>query len=94
MWRRRDILGALGTGAAGLALVANKAQALDQPSGGDDAKNSAMSKSCCDACGACAEACNKAFHHCVEQASAASRAMPKWPNSLPTARLSAHCPRP
>ena len=70
MWRRRDILGALGTGAAGLALVANKAQAFDQASGGDDPKHAGMAKSCCDACGACAEACNKAFHHCVEQASA------------------------
>jgi hypothetical protein len=70
MWRRRDILGALGTGAAGLALVANKAQAFDQASGGDDPKHAGMAKSCCDACGNCAEACNKAFHHCIEQASA------------------------
>ena len=69
MWRRRDILGALGTGAAGLALVANKTLASDQPSGGEDAKHAAMAKSCCDACGSCAEACNKTFHYCVEQAS-------------------------
>jgi hypothetical protein len=69
MWRRRDILGALGTGAAGLALVANQTQASEQPSGGDDPKHAGMAKSCCDACGTCAEACNKAFHHCIEQAS-------------------------
>jgi hypothetical protein len=70
MWRRREILGALGTGAAGLALIANKTQAADRPSKDDDPKHAGMAKSCCDACGTCAEACNKALHHCVEQASA------------------------
>ena len=70
MWRRRDILGAVGTGAAGLALVAGKTEASDRASGDGDPKHAGMAKSCCDACGTCAEACNKAFHHCVEQASA------------------------
>ena len=70
MWRRRDILGALGTGAAGLALAVNKTEASDRQSGDDDPKHAGMKKSCCDACGDCANACNKAFHHCVEQASA------------------------
>ena len=70
MWRRREILGALGTGAAGLALLAKNTEASDRQSGEDDPKHAGMKKSCCDACGTCAEACNKAFHHCVEQASA------------------------
>ena len=35
-----------------------------------DGKDAAMKKSCCDACGNCAEACNKAYHYCLEQASA------------------------
>jgi len=70
MWRRREILGALGTGAAGLALALNKTEAGDQPSGDDDPKHAGMKRACCDACGACAEACNKAFHHSLEQSSA------------------------
>jgi hypothetical protein len=69
MWRRRDILGALGTGAAGLALIATKTKAAYGQSGADDPKHAGMTKSCCDTCGDCAVACNKAFHHCVEQAS-------------------------
>ena len=70
MWRRREILGALGTGAAGLAFIASETAASASESGDDDPKHAGMKKSCCDACGACSEACNKAFHHCVEQASA------------------------
>jgi hypothetical protein len=68
MWRRREILGAFGTGAAGLALLVKQSDAAQ--SAEDDAKHAGMAKSCCDACGTCAEACNKAFHHCVTQASA------------------------
>jgi len=70
MWRRREVLGALGTGVAGLAFVVNKTEASDRQSGEDDPKHAGMTKSCCDACGDCANACNKAFHHCLEQASA------------------------
>jgi hypothetical protein len=69
MWRRREILGALGTGVAGLALAANKTEGADRPSGDDDPKYAGMKKSCSEACGNCAEACNKTFHYCVEQAS-------------------------
>jgi hypothetical protein len=70
MWKRREILGALGTGVAGLAFVANKTDASERQSGEDDSKHAGMRKSCCDACGECANACNKAFHHCLEQATA------------------------
>jgi hypothetical protein len=68
MWRRREILGALGTGAAGLAYLTSKTEAAAAQSGEDDPKHAGMKKSCCDACGDCAQACNKAFHHCVQQA--------------------------
>jgi len=68
MWRRREILSALATGAAGVALAANRTDAADDGSSEGDAKHKAMMKSCCDACGECARACNTAFHHCVEQA--------------------------
>ena len=70
MWKRRQILGLLGTGAAGLAFVGTKANADLQQSGRDDPRHAGMKKSCCDACGECAQACDKAFHHSLEQASA------------------------
>jgi Domain of Unknown Function (DUF326) len=70
MWKRREILGLLGTGAAGLALVGTKSDAQEQSTGHDDPKHAGLKKSCCDACGECAEACNKAFHHSIEQGSA------------------------
>jgi len=70
MWRRREIIAALGTAAAGPVLLAKSTDAANRPSGEDDPKHAGMRKSCCDACGHCAEACNKAFHHCLEQAAA------------------------
>jgi hypothetical protein len=70
MLRRREILTALGTGAAGVAILARRTDAAGGQSVEDDPKHAGMTKSCCDACGTCAEACNKAFHHCIEQASA------------------------
>ncbi len=70
MWRRREILGLLGAGAAGLTVVGSEAEARQQPSGSDDPKHAGMRKSCCDACGECADACNKALHHSLEHASA------------------------
>ena len=68
--RRRELLGALGTGAAGLAFIANRTDAAEAGRDDGDPKHAGMEKSCCDACGDCAQACNKAFHHCVEQAAA------------------------
>ena len=70
MWKRREILGALGTGAASLALLPTATATANSGLDDSDAKNAAMKKSCCDACGDCAEACNKAYHYCLEQASA------------------------
>jgi hypothetical protein len=70
MWKRREILGALATGAAGVALAVNRTDAADDTPGEDRAKLAATMKSCGDICGDCAEACNKAFHHCLEQAAA------------------------
>jgi hypothetical protein len=69
MWRRRELLGAIGTG-AGLALIAHRTALADGGSGGEDPKHAAMMKICGDKCADCAEACNKAFHHCVKQAAA------------------------
>jgi hypothetical protein len=61
---------ALGTGAAGLTWLANQAEAADRVSAGDDLKHAAMIKNCGDKCDECGQACNKAFHHCLQQASA------------------------
>jgi hypothetical protein len=70
MWKRREVLGGFATGLAGLAVVANNsADAAGQPSEGDP-KHAGTMSACCDTCGECARACNKAFHHCVEQAAA------------------------
>lgn len=68
MWRRRELLGALATGAAGLAVATNRTEAAQAASQDDNPQHAAMKKSCCDVCADCADACNKAFHHCVQQA--------------------------
>lgn len=70
MWSRREILGLLGAGTAGMALVGGNTEAREQTSGSHDPKHAGLKKSCCDACGECADACNKAFHHGLEQAAA------------------------
>lgn len=73
MWKRREVLGALALGTAGVTIAAERTEAADDPSEGD-AKHKAAMKSCCDACGECAEACNKTFHHCTQQAAAGKAA--------------------
>ena len=76
MWRRRELIGALGTGAAGLALMANRSEAaqgqapvLEPRHSGHDPRHSQMLKDCDEACGHCEAACNAAFHHCISLAS-------------------------
>jgi len=69
MWRRRELLGALGTGAAGLALLARNSAAATDDTQETDPKHAAMIKECDEACGHCEAACHKAFHHCITQAS-------------------------
>jgi len=69
MWRRRDLLGALGTGAAGLALMVRNSAAATDDSDENNSKHAAMMKDCDEACGHCEAACQKAFHHCIIQSS-------------------------
>jgi hypothetical protein len=69
MWKRRDLLGVLGTSAAALVLVPGNAVATDD-SDTVDSKHAAMMRECDEACGHCEAACQKAFHHCIVQASA------------------------
>jgi hypothetical protein len=77
MWNRRDLLGVLGTGAAGLALLTNRSVAGDDqvaPAADDkhtrEHGHAAMMKECAEACGHCEATCNETFHHCVAQAAA------------------------
>ena len=69
MWRRRDLLGALGTGAAGLALLARNSAAATDDAEEKNPKHAGMMKECDEACGHCEAACLKAFHHAINQAS-------------------------
>jgi hypothetical protein len=77
MWKRRELLGVLGTGAAGLALLTNRSEAAagqaaatrDEPAG-HDPRHAAIMKECEEACGHCEATCNTAFHHCIAQAAA------------------------
>jgi hypothetical protein len=71
MWNRRELLGVLGTGAAGFALWTNRSEAGDeQGQAHHDAGHSQMLKDCAEACGHCEAACNEAFHHCIGLAAA------------------------
>jgi hypothetical protein len=69
MWSRREVLGVLGTGPAGLALLTNRSKAGDDQ-GHPGAEHSEMLKDCAEACGHCEAACNEAFHHCITLAAA------------------------
>jgi hypothetical protein len=72
MWRRRELLGMLGTSAAGLAIIAGRSEAAvtdDQPAE-DESRHGAMLRECEEACGHCEATCHTAFHHCVTQAAA------------------------
>ncbi len=76
MWKRRELLGTLGAGAAGLAFLthrteaAGQAPAIGNPHDEHDPRHAAMLKECDEACGHCEAACNAAFHHCITQSAA------------------------
>jgi hypothetical protein len=75
MWRRRELFGALGTGAAGLALLANRSEAaqgqapVPEPKhSGLDPRHAEMLRTCEEACGHCEATCETTFHHCIKMA--------------------------
>jgi hypothetical protein len=70
MWTRRNLLGTVAAGAAGVALAARSASAQN-PAGTDHPEHDVMWKTCANTCGDCAKACNSAFHHCLTQAALA-----------------------
>lgn len=67
MWRRREVLSTLATGAAGFLVAADRTDAAVPGSREDDPHHAAMLKSCGSVCGECNDACNKGFHHCIGQ---------------------------
>ncbi len=67
MLRRRELLGALATGAAALS-ASIAANASEFVAGDDPPKSDAMLKTCCSTCSECARVCDQTFHHCLAQA--------------------------
>jgi len=67
MWRRRELLAVLGTGAAGLSIMANRSEAASEEghAHGHDSKHAGMLKACEEACGHCEATCEATFHHCI-----------------------------
>lgn len=67
MWTRRKLIGAALAGGALMSLETAQA-ATQQPSGGNRSPDDTAWRTCCDTCGDCAKACNRAFQHCLTQA--------------------------
>jgi hypothetical protein len=70
MWTRRNLIVTVAAGATGVALVAGRSSAQN-PAGVDHSDHDVMWKTCGHTCSDCAQACNKAFHHCITQAAVA-----------------------
>jgi len=73
MWRRRELLGVLGTGAAGLTALATRAEAqtvddAKHKGHAHDPRHAQMLRECEEACGHCEAKCNEMFHHCISLA--------------------------
>jgi hypothetical protein len=69
MLKRRELLTALSTGAATLALLPTMTATGGTAPDDNDARNAAMRHSCSESCRDCATACNKAYHYCLTKAS-------------------------
>ncbi|MDB5352540.1 MAG: hypothetical protein JWN86_3787 [Planctomycetota bacterium] len=72
--KRREMLGALGAGAAGLAALST-ATAQAQQSRGHDAphRHDKMHEDCLKACADCDKMCDETFHHCYMQVAEGKR---------------------
>jgi hypothetical protein len=60
---RRELLGVLGTTAAGLVAVTGRAARADQKV----LQQSGAHNDCIKACQECSRSCNETFHHCYDQ---------------------------
>lgn len=63
---RREMLGALGAGAVGVALTARGAPG--QQTGGAGGRHGDIHDRCAEACSDCEKECNVGFHHCFKLA--------------------------
>ena len=63
--KRRELLGALGASAAGLAAMTTSAHAQDQDHLKDEPNHhDKVHEACLEACSDCARTCDETFHHC------------------------------
>jgi hypothetical protein len=67
---RREMLGMMGAGAAGLAALAGREAQGQQDA---HAKLDAVHKECLEACSDCARSCDMGFHHCYTQVAEGKR---------------------
>ena len=67
---RREMLGMMGAGAAGLAALSGR-EALGQQEG--HGKLDAVHKECLEACSDCSKTCDMTFHHCYTQVAEGKR---------------------
>src|SRR4051812_48565733 len=72
--KRREMLGVLGVGAAGLtALSTASAQQADPHSNEQAHRHDKMHEDCLKACSDCARMCDETFHHCYMQVAEGKR---------------------
>jgi len=65
---RRQMIGMMGAGAAGLAALSGREAVAADPE-----KLDAVHKECLEACSDCAKACDMTFHHCYTQVAEGKR---------------------
>src|SRR6266567_4454081 len=70
--KRREMLGVLGAGAAGLAALST-ASAQAQHESEHAGHHDKFHEDCLKACADCAKACDETFHHCYQQVAEGKR---------------------
>jgi hypothetical protein len=71
--KRRELLGALGAGAAGLAALRTSSAAAQQHSTEPAHRHDKTHEDCLKACSDCAKMCDETFHHCYMQVAEGKR---------------------
>jgi len=71
--KRRDLLGALGAGAAGLAALTTSSATAQQHANEPAHRHDKMHEDCLKACSDCARMCDETFHHCYMQVAEGKR---------------------